>query len=134
MGPKGHEAGGGERGIVVSTGSVAAYEGQIGQAANAASKGGIVAITLPIARELAGFGIRVNTIAPGLFATPLLSGLPEEARLSLGKAIPFPARLVRARRRPPCGAWGDALFYGAFAAGRVAAQFHGRSSWMRLAG
>jgi len=84
---------GGERGIVVSTASVAAYEGQIGQAAYAASKGGIVAMTLPIARELAGFGIRVNTIAPGLFATPLLSGLPEEARLSLGKAIPFPARL-----------------------------------------
>ncbi len=84
---------GGERGVIVNTASIAAYEGQIGQAAYAASKGGIVAMTLPVARELASSGIRVNTIAPGLFLTPLLLGLPEEARVSLGKSIPFPPRL-----------------------------------------
>ncbi|MBV5266561.1 SDR family NAD(P)-dependent oxidoreductase [Pinisolibacter aquiterrae] len=84
---------GGERGVVINTASIAAYEGQIGQAAYSASKGGIVAMTLPIAREMAQFGIRVNAIAPGLFLTPLLLGLPEEARISLGKSIPFPARL-----------------------------------------
>ncbi len=83
----------GERGVVINTASVAAFEGQIGQAAYAASKGGIVSMTLPIARELAQFGIRVNAIAPGLFLTPLLLGLPEEARASLGRSIPFPARL-----------------------------------------
>lgn len=83
----------GERGILISTASVAAYDGQIGQAAYSASKGGIVAMTLPIARELAKMGIRVMTIAPGLFETPLLAGLPEEARVSLGQQVPFPSRL-----------------------------------------
>ncbi len=84
---------GGERGVVINTASVAAYDGQIGQAAYSASKGGIVGMTLPIARELAQFGIRVMTIAPGLFLTPLLGSLPQEAQDSLAKAIPFPARL-----------------------------------------
>jgi NAD(P)-dependent dehydrogenase (short-subunit alcohol dehydrogenase family) len=83
----------GERGIVVNTASVAAYEGQVGQAAYSASKGGVVAMTLPIARELAQFGVRVNSIAPGLFLTPMLLGLPQEAQDSLGRAVPFPARL-----------------------------------------
>ncbi len=83
----------GERGVLISTASVAAFDGQIGQAAYSASKGGIVGMTLPIARELAKLGIRVMTIAPGLFETPLLAGLPEEARLSLGQQVPFPARL-----------------------------------------
>jgi NAD(P)-dependent dehydrogenase (short-subunit alcohol dehydrogenase family) len=83
----------GERGVVVCTASVAAYDGQIGQAAYSASKGGIVGMTLPIARELAQFGIRVMTIAPGLFLTPLLAGLPQEAQDSLAAAIPFPRRL-----------------------------------------
>ena len=83
----------GERGILISTASVAAFDGQIGQAAYSASKGGIVAMTLPIARELAKMGIRVMTIAPGLFETPLLAGLPEEARISLGQQVPFPPRL-----------------------------------------
>jgi NAD(P)-dependent dehydrogenase (short-subunit alcohol dehydrogenase family) len=83
----------GERGVIVNTASVAAYEGQVGQAAYSASKGGIVSMTLPIARELASSGIRVATIAPGLFDTPLLAGLPEEARDSLGKQVPFPSRL-----------------------------------------
>jgi len=86
---------GGERGVVINTASVAAYDGQIGQAAYSASKGGIVGMTLPIARELAQFGIRVLTIAPGLFLTPLLGSLPQEAQDSLAKAIPFPARLGR---------------------------------------
>ena len=83
----------GERGIIVSTASVAAYDGQIGQAAYAASKGGVVAMTLPIARELAQFGVRVNTIAPGIFMTPMLFGLPQAAQDSLGASVPFPARL-----------------------------------------
>jgi Cu2+-exporting ATPase len=83
----------GERGVIVTTASVAAYDGQIGQAAYAASKGGIVSMTLPIARELARFGIRVMTIAPGIFDTPLLAGLPEDARRSLGQQVPFPSRL-----------------------------------------
>jgi len=83
----------GERGVVVSTASVAAFDGQIGQAAYSASKGGIVAMTLPIARELAQFGIRVLAIAPGLFLTPLLAGLPQEAQDSLSASIPFPRRL-----------------------------------------
>ena len=83
----------GERGVVINTASVAAYDGQIGQAAYSASKGGIVGMTLPIARELAQFGIRVLTIAPGLFLTPLLGGLPQEAQDSLAAAIPFPHRL-----------------------------------------
>ena len=83
----------GERGVIINTASVAAYDGQIGQAAYAASKGGIVGMTLPIARDLSRSGIRVMTIAPGLFETPLLAGLPEEARLSLGQQVPFPSRL-----------------------------------------
>jgi NAD(P)-dependent dehydrogenase (short-subunit alcohol dehydrogenase family) len=82
-----------ERGVIVSTASVAAYEGQIGQAAYAASKGGIVALTLPAARELAQYGIRVLTIAPGLFLTPLMAELPPETQKSLGDSIPFPKRL-----------------------------------------
>jgi NAD(P)-dependent dehydrogenase (short-subunit alcohol dehydrogenase family) len=86
---------GGERGVIINTASVAAFDGQIGQAAYSASKGGIVAMTLPIARELARYGIRVMTIAPGIFDTPLLAGLPEAARLSLGQQVPFPPRLGR---------------------------------------
>jgi NAD(P)-dependent dehydrogenase (short-subunit alcohol dehydrogenase family) len=82
-----------ERGVIVCTASVAAYEGQIGQAAYSASKGGIVSMTLPIARELAERQIRVVTIAPGLFETPLLAGLPEDAKASLGTQVPHPARL-----------------------------------------
>ena len=85
----------GERGIVVSTASVAAFDGQVGQAAYAASKGGIAALTLPLARELAQFGIRVLAIAPGLFQTPLLGELPPEAQTALAAAIPFPKRLGR---------------------------------------
>ena len=84
---------GGERGAVVMTASIAAYDGQIGQTAYAASKGGIVGLTLPAARDLARQGIRVCTIAPGTFDTPLLAALPEEARQELGKQIPFPSRL-----------------------------------------
>jgi len=83
----------GERGVIVNTASVAAFDGQIGQAAYSASKGGIVGMTLPIARDLARDGIRVVTIAPGLFDTPLLGGLPEKMRQSLGAQVPFPARL-----------------------------------------
>ena len=85
--------GAGERGVIVMTASVAAFDGQIGQVAYAASKGGIVAMTLPMARELASSGIRVMTIAPGLFATPMMKGLPQEAQDSLGKQTPFPPRL-----------------------------------------
>ena len=84
---------GGERGVIVSTASVAAFDGQIGQAAYSASKGGVVGMTLPIARELAQFGIRVNTIAPGIFMTPMMLGLPPAAQESLGKSVPFPPRL-----------------------------------------
>ena len=83
----------GERGVIVNTASVAAFDGQIGQAAYSASKGGVAALTLPVARELASHGIRVMTIAPGIFDTPMLAALPEEARDSLGKQIPFPPRL-----------------------------------------
>jgi NAD(P)-dependent dehydrogenase (short-subunit alcohol dehydrogenase family) len=83
----------GERGVIINTASVAAFDGQIGQAAYSASKGGIVGMTLPIARDLAEFGIRVCTIAPGLFDTPLLATLPEAARASLAKQVPFPPRL-----------------------------------------
>jgi NAD(P)-dependent dehydrogenase (short-subunit alcohol dehydrogenase family) len=83
----------GERGVIVNTASVAAFDGQIGQAAYSASKGGIVGMTLPIARDLARLGIRVCTIAPGIFDTPLLAMLPEEARRSLGEQVPFPQRL-----------------------------------------
>ena len=82
-----------ERGVIVNTASVAAFDGQIGQAAYSASKGGVVGMTLPIARDLARFGIRVNTIAPGLFLTPLLMGLSEEAQRSLSAQVPFPPRL-----------------------------------------
>ncbi len=85
----------GERGVIVSTASVAAFEGQIGQIAYSASKGGIVGMVLPAARELARFGIRVMAIAPGIFDTPLLAGLPEPARVSLGQQVPFPPRLGR---------------------------------------
>lgn len=85
----------GERGVIVNTASVAAWDGQIGQAAYAASKGGIVAMTLPIARELARSGIRVCTIAPGIFHTPMLEGLPPEVQDALGKSVPFPPRLGR---------------------------------------
>jgi 3-hydroxyacyl-CoA dehydrogenase / 3-hydroxy-2-methylbutyryl-CoA dehydrogenase len=83
----------GERGVIINTASVAAFEGQIGQAAYSASKSGIVGMTLPIARELASKGIRVVSIAPGLFHTPMFDSLPEEARASLGKTVPFPSRL-----------------------------------------
>ena len=82
-----------ERGVIINTASVAAYDGQIGQAAYAASKGGVVGMTLPIAREFARWGIRVMTIAPGLFLTPLLASLPKEAQDSLGAQVPFPSRL-----------------------------------------
>ena len=83
----------GERGVCVNTASIAAYDGQVGQIAYSASKGGVVAMTLPAARDLAQYGIRVNTIAPGLFDTPLLAALPEEARQKLGAGVPFPQRL-----------------------------------------
>jgi len=85
----------GERGVIINTASVAAFEGQIGQAAYSASKGGVVGMTLPIARDLARNGIRVATIAPGIFDTPMLAGLPEPARQSLGQQVPFPPRLGR---------------------------------------
>jgi NAD(P)-dependent dehydrogenase (short-subunit alcohol dehydrogenase family) len=85
----------GERGVIVNTASVAAYDGQIGQAAYSASKGGVVGMTLPVARDLSRNGIRVCTIAPGIFETPMLLGLPKEAQDSLGKQVPFPSRLGR---------------------------------------
>jgi NAD(P)-dependent dehydrogenase (short-subunit alcohol dehydrogenase family) len=85
----------GERGVVISTASIAAFEGQIGQAAYSASKGGVVGMMLPLAREFAQFGIRVNTIAPGVFLTPMVAGMPEEVQESLGKQVPFPPRLGR---------------------------------------
>jgi NAD(P)-dependent dehydrogenase (short-subunit alcohol dehydrogenase family) len=83
----------GERGVCVNTASIAAFDGQVGQIAYSASKGGVVGMTLPAARDLAQYGIRVNTIAPGLFDTPLLAALPEEARLKLGAGVPYPPRL-----------------------------------------
>lgn len=86
----------GERGVIINTASVAAYDGQIGQAAYAASKGGLTSLTLPLARDLAQFGVRVMTIAPGLFLTPLLYQLPEEVQQSLAASIPFPKRLGKA--------------------------------------
>ncbi|MFF3573249.1 3-hydroxyacyl-CoA dehydrogenase [Nocardia jiangxiensis] len=98
----------GERGVIINTASVAAFEGQIGQAAYSASKGGVVGMTLPIARDLASLLIRVNTIAPGLFKTPLLGTLPDEAQKSLGAQVPHPSRL------------GDPSEYGALAAHIVA--------------
>ena len=85
----------GERGVIVNTASVAAFEGQIGQAAYASSKGGVAALTLPAAREFARIGVRVNTIAPGLFDTPMLMGLPDDVRHSLAASLPFPARFGR---------------------------------------
>ena len=85
----------GERGIIVSTASVAAYDGQIGQAAYSASKGGIVSLTLPAARELARYGVRVVAIAPGIFETPMLQGLPQNVQESLAASVPFPSRLGR---------------------------------------
>ena len=85
----------GERGVVISTASIAAFEGQIGQAAYSASKGGIVGMMLPLAREFAQFGIRVNTIAPGIFKTPMVAGMPEDVQDSLGRQVPFPPRLGR---------------------------------------
>ena len=90
---KGEPQADGERGVIVNTASVAAYDGQIGQAAYSASKGGIVAMTLPIARELARSGIRVVTIAPGLFLTPMMHALPSEVQQSLAESVPFPQRL-----------------------------------------
>lgn len=86
---------GGERGVIINTASVAAFDGQIGQAAYSASKGGVAAMTLPVARELARFGIRVMTIAPGIFATPMMAGMSQEVQDSLGAAVPFPSRLGR---------------------------------------
>ncbi|HET9019080.1 MAG TPA: SDR family NAD(P)-dependent oxidoreductase [Acetobacteraceae bacterium] len=86
---------GGERGVIVNTASVAAFDGQIGQAAYAASKGGVASLTLPAARELARFGVRVLTIAPGLFKTPMFETLPEDVQRSLGESVPFPQRLGR---------------------------------------
>ena len=85
----------GERGVIISTASVAAYEGQIGQAAYSASKGGLVSMTLPLAREFARIGVRVNTIAPGIFMTPMVAGMTEELQASLGAQVPFPPRLGR---------------------------------------
>jgi NAD(P)-dependent dehydrogenase (short-subunit alcohol dehydrogenase family) len=85
----------GERGVCINTASIAAYDGQIGQLAYSASKGGVVGMTLPAARDLSSLGIRVCTIAPGLFDTPLLAALPEEARQALGAGVPFPRRLGR---------------------------------------
>lgn len=85
----------GERGVIINTASVAAFDGQMGQVAYSASKGGVVGMTLPIARDLARYGIRVMTIAPGIFETPMLAGLPEKARISLGEQVPFPSRLGR---------------------------------------
>jgi NAD(P)-dependent dehydrogenase (short-subunit alcohol dehydrogenase family) len=85
----------GERGVIISTASIAAFEGQIGQAAYSASKGGVVGMMLPLAREFAAFGIRVNTIAPGVFLTPMVAGMSEEVQASLGQQVPFPPRLGR---------------------------------------
>jgi len=92
---KGNPNPAGERGVIVNTASVAAFDGQIGQAAYSASKGGIVGMTLPIARDLSRSGIRVVTIAPGIFETPMLLGMPKEIQDSLGKQVPFPSRLGR---------------------------------------
>jgi NAD(P)-dependent dehydrogenase (short-subunit alcohol dehydrogenase family) len=85
----------GERGVIVNTASVAAYDGQVGQAAYASSKAGVVGLTLPAAREFSRFGVRVVTIAPGLFETPMLASLPAEVQKSLGDSVPFPQRLGR---------------------------------------
>jgi len=93
---KGQPNASGERGVIVNTASVAAYDGQIGQAAYSASKGGVVGMTLPIARDLSRDGIRVMTIAPGIFETPMLLGMPKDVQDALGKMVPFPSRLGRA--------------------------------------
>ncbi len=85
----------GERGVIINTASIAAFDGQVGQAAYAASKGGVVSLTLPIARELARYGVRVVTIAPGIFETPMMAGMSQEIQDSLGKSVPFPSRLGR---------------------------------------
>ena len=85
----------GERGVIVSTASIAAFEGQIGQAAYSASKGGVVGMMLPLAREFARIGVRVNTIAPGIFRTPMVAGMPDDVQASLGQQVPFPSRLGR---------------------------------------
>jgi NAD(P)-dependent dehydrogenase (short-subunit alcohol dehydrogenase family) len=85
----------GERGVIINTASVAAFDGQIGQPAYASSKAGVVGLTLPVARECAGYGIRVMAIAPGIFDTPMMAGLPEDARIALGKMVPFPPRMGR---------------------------------------
>jgi NAD(P)-dependent dehydrogenase (short-subunit alcohol dehydrogenase family) len=85
----------GERGVIINTASIAAYDGQIGQAAYAASKGGVVALTLPLARELARFGVRVVTVAPGIFETPMMAGMPQDVQDALGQSVPFPSRLGR---------------------------------------
>jgi NAD(P)-dependent dehydrogenase (short-subunit alcohol dehydrogenase family) len=85
----------GERGVIVNTASIAAYDGQIGQAAYAASKAGVVGMTLPVARELARFGVRIVTIAPGIFETPMMAGMSQETQDLLGKSVPFPSRLGR---------------------------------------
>ncbi len=92
---KGEADGGGERGVIVNTASVAAYDGQVGQAGYASSKAGVVGLTLPVARELSRFGIRVMTIAPGIMETPMLMGMPQDVQDSLGKMVPFPSRLGR---------------------------------------
>jgi NAD(P)-dependent dehydrogenase (short-subunit alcohol dehydrogenase family) len=85
----------GERGVIINTASVAAFDGQIGQPAYASSKAGVVGLTLPVARECASYGIRVMCIAPGIFDTPMMAGLPEDAKAALGKMVPFPPRLGR---------------------------------------
>ena len=92
---KGEADADGERGVIVNTASIAAFDGQIGQAAYAASKGGVVALTLPVARELARHGVRVVTIAPGIFETPMMAAMPQEVRDALGASVPFPPRLGR---------------------------------------
>jgi len=92
---KGEADANGERGVIVNTASIAAFDGQIGQAAYAASKGGVVALTLPIARELARHGVRVATIAPGIFETPMMAAMPQEVQDALGASVPFPPRLGR---------------------------------------
>ena len=92
---KGEPDANGERGVIINTASIAAYDGQIGQAAYAASKGGVVALTLPVARELARHGVRVATIAPGIFETPMMAAMPQEVRDALGASVPFPPRLGR---------------------------------------
>lgn len=104
----------GERGVVISTASIAAFEGQIGQAAYSASKGGVVGMMLPLAREFAQFGIRVNTIAPGIFMTPMMAGMPEDVQESLGRQVPFPPRLGRPEEYADAAAfiYGNAMVNG----------------------